>query len=180
MVGRRVYDLNVASIIGKTIKGQTYYYLREVARVGGKPKVISQRYLGKAADIEAAVEGATVVPDRTRHLAFGDVAAVVFERELAFERVVDRLDPLPDPAELPEPRLLVASIGPQEAGIEGGDGALELCAGEPLVTNDDLAAVEQPPLAGALQHRCGDLTFGIVRWCQAEADRHPVGRAEQV
>jgi transposase len=46
-----------------------------VARVGGKPKVISQRYLGKAADIEAAVEGATAVPDRTRHLAFGDVAA---------------------------------------------------------------------------------------------------------
>jgi transposase len=65
----------MASIIGKTIKGQTYYYLREVARVGGKPKVISQRYLGKAADIEAAVEGATAVPDRTRHLAFGDVAA---------------------------------------------------------------------------------------------------------
>ena len=65
----------MASIIGKTIKGQTYYYLREVARVGGKPKVISQRYLGKAADIEAAVDGATAVPDRTRHLAFGDVAA---------------------------------------------------------------------------------------------------------
>src|ERR1039458_10312551 len=66
----------MASIIGKTIRGQTYYYLREVARVGGKPKIISQRYLGKAADIEAAVAGATVVPDRTRHLAFGDVAAV--------------------------------------------------------------------------------------------------------
>ena len=44
---------SVASIIGKTIKGQTYYYLREVARVGGKPKIVSQRYLGKAADIEA-------------------------------------------------------------------------------------------------------------------------------
>ncbi len=66
----------MASIVGKTIKGQTYYYLREVARVGGRPKIISQRYLGKATDIEAAVEGATVVPDRTRHLAFGDVAAV--------------------------------------------------------------------------------------------------------
>jgi transposase len=66
----------MASIIGKTIKGQTYYYLREVARVGGKPKVVSQRYLGKAADIEAAIDGATVVPDRTRHLAFGDVAGV--------------------------------------------------------------------------------------------------------
>ena len=66
----------MASIIGKTIKGQTYYYLREVARVGGKPKVVSQRYLGKAADIEAAIDGATSMPDRTRHLAFGDVAAV--------------------------------------------------------------------------------------------------------
>jgi len=66
----------VTSIIGKTIKGQTYYYSREVARVGGKPKVVSQRYLGKAADIEAAISGATVMPDRTRHLAFGDVAAV--------------------------------------------------------------------------------------------------------
>ncbi|MGH9107644.1 MAG: IS1634 family transposase, partial [Acidimicrobiales bacterium] len=66
----------MASIIGKTISGQTYYYLREVARVGGKPKIVSQRYLGKAADIEAAVAGATVVADRTRHLAFGDVAAV--------------------------------------------------------------------------------------------------------
>jgi transposase len=71
-----VYDLNVASIVGKTIKGQTYYYLREVARVGGKPKVVSQRYLGKAADIEAAIDGAQVMPDRTRHLAFGDLAAV--------------------------------------------------------------------------------------------------------
>src|SRR5579863_4673466 len=66
----------MASIIGKTIKGQTYYYLREVARVGGKPKIVSQRYLGKAADIEAAIDGATVLPDRTRHLAFGDVAGV--------------------------------------------------------------------------------------------------------
>lgn len=71
-----MYDLNMASIIGKTIKGQTYYYLREVARVGGKPKIVSQRYLGKAADIEAAIDGATAMPDRTRHLAFGDVAAV--------------------------------------------------------------------------------------------------------
>jgi transposase len=66
----------MASIIGKTIKGQTYYYLREVARVGGKPKIVSQRYLGKAVDIEAAVAGAAVIPDRTRHLAFGDLAAV--------------------------------------------------------------------------------------------------------
>jgi transposase len=65
----------VASLIGKRIGGQTYYYLREVARVGGKPKIVSQRYLGKADDIAAAMEGAAAVPERTRHLAFGDVAA---------------------------------------------------------------------------------------------------------
>jgi transposase len=72
----------VASIVGKKVGGQTYYYLREMARVGGKPKMVSERYLGKAADIEAAMAGATVEPARTRHLAFGDLAAVwgVLER----------------------------------------------------------------------------------------------------
>ncbi len=66
----------MASIISKKIGGHTYYYLAESARVGGKPRIVSQRYLGKAADIEAAIAGATAMPDRTRHLAFGDVAGV--------------------------------------------------------------------------------------------------------
>ena len=65
----------MSSLVGKRIGGQTYYYLREAARVGGKPKIVSQRYLGKAEDIAAAMAGATVLPERTRHLAFGDVAA---------------------------------------------------------------------------------------------------------
>lgn len=66
-------------IVGKKISGQTYYYLREIARVDGKPKVVSQTYLGKADDIAAAVAGsgpAGVEPERSRHLAFGDLAAV--------------------------------------------------------------------------------------------------------
>ncbi len=66
----------MASIVHKVVGGQTYYYLREMARVDGKPKMISQRYLGKASDIEAAMDGAMAVPERTRHLAFGDLAAV--------------------------------------------------------------------------------------------------------
>jgi hypothetical protein len=33
----------MASIVGKRIKGQTCYYRGEVARVGGRPKIISQR-----------------------------------------------------------------------------------------------------------------------------------------
>jgi transposase len=65
-------------VVGKKINGQTYYYLVESARVEGKPRVVSQRYLGKAEDIAAAVAGAGpggVEPDRSRHLAFGDLAA---------------------------------------------------------------------------------------------------------
>ena len=48
-----------------------------MGRVDGKPKMISERYLGTAAEIATAVEGAqaSALPERTRHLAFGDVAA---------------------------------------------------------------------------------------------------------
>ena len=67
----------MASLYPKKISGKTYWYLREMARVDGQPKMVSERYLGTAADIAAAVEGAeaAALPERTRHLAFGDVAA---------------------------------------------------------------------------------------------------------
>ena len=82
----------MASITSKTISGHTYYYLVESARVGGKPRIVSQRYLGKASDIEAAIDGATVMPDRTRHLAFGDVAAVwEMLRRLRVAEVIDEV-----------------------------------------------------------------------------------------
>ena len=82
----------MSSLIGKRIGGQTYYYLREVARVGGRPKIVSQRYLGKADDIAAAMDGAAVLPERTQHLAFGDVAAAwsVIER-LGVAPVIDEV-----------------------------------------------------------------------------------------
>jgi hypothetical protein len=52
--------------------------------VDGKPKMVSERYLGSAADIEALLDAreVAVVPARTRHLSFGDVAAAwgVLER----------------------------------------------------------------------------------------------------
>lgn len=68
----------MAHIVGKKIGNEVYYYLREMARVGGRPKVVSQSYLGKAADVAAAVAGvgpAGVEPARSRHLGFGDLAA---------------------------------------------------------------------------------------------------------
>jgi hypothetical protein len=33
------------------ISGKPYWYLRQMARVDGKPKMVSERYLGTAADI---------------------------------------------------------------------------------------------------------------------------------
>ena len=41
------------SIVGKKQGNKTYYYLVESARVGGKPRIVSQRYLGPAEEIIA-------------------------------------------------------------------------------------------------------------------------------
>src|SRR5436309_6007199 len=49
--------------------------------------------------------------------AFGDVTAVVFERELALGGVVDRLDPLADGAE----RLTVSREAPHGTGVESNN-----------------------------------------------------------
>ena len=67
----------MASLYKKVISGKPYWYLREMGWVDGKPKMISERYLGSAAEIEALLDAreAAVMPERTRHLAFGDVAA---------------------------------------------------------------------------------------------------------
>jgi transposase len=80
----------MASIISKKVSGQTYYYLREMARIDGKPKMVSERYLGKASDIEAAMAGAQVMPERTRHLGFGDLAATwSLLRRLGVAEIID-------------------------------------------------------------------------------------------
>jgi transposase len=84
----------MASLYPKKISGKTYWYLREMGRVDGKPKMISERYLGTAADIAAAVEGAetAMLPERTRHLAFGDVAAAwEMLEELQVAAVIDEV-----------------------------------------------------------------------------------------
>jgi transposase len=67
----------MASVYPKKVNGRTYYYLREMGWVGGKPEMVSERYLGSADDIAAAFDArdAARLPGRTRHLGFGDVAA---------------------------------------------------------------------------------------------------------
>jgi transposase len=82
-----VYDLKsgwdagtgrvMASLYKKVISGRPYWYLREMGWVNGKPKLVSERYLGTAAEIAALLDTReqAIMPERTRHLGFGDVAA---------------------------------------------------------------------------------------------------------
>jgi transposase len=67
----------MSSIVGKRQGGQTYYYLVTSARVEGKPRIVSQQYLGSAAEVMAKLAGtAAGEPVRTQHKKFGDLAAV--------------------------------------------------------------------------------------------------------
>lgn len=45
----------MASLTKKKIGGQVYYYARECRRVEGRPKIVWQKYLGRADDIVAAL-----------------------------------------------------------------------------------------------------------------------------
>jgi transposase len=83
----------MAFIVGKKQDGKTYYYLAESARVGGKPRIVSQRYLGSAEEIIARLsESGPGEPDRSRHLAFGDIAAVwKMLRRLRVAEIVDEV-----------------------------------------------------------------------------------------
>jgi hypothetical protein len=65
------------SIVGKRRGNQTYYYLVESARVDGKPRIVSQQYLGSAEEVLAKLSGEPAgLPVRSQHKRFGDVAAV--------------------------------------------------------------------------------------------------------
>ena len=71
-----VYYPYVASVVGEKRGGATYYYLVESARVGGKPRITSQEYLGTAEELAAAMRGGGLgLPDRVQHKDFGVAAA---------------------------------------------------------------------------------------------------------
>jgi len=72
-----VYYLHMASIIGKKQGNKTYYYLAESARVKGKPRIVSQQYLGSADEIAERLAGVGPgEPARVQTRSFGPVAAV--------------------------------------------------------------------------------------------------------
>jgi transposase len=91
-----VYYPYMASVIGKRrADGRTYYYLVESARVDGKPRIVSQQYLGSAAEIAEKLAGTDAgSPVRSQHKRFGDLAAVwsVLDR-LGVAEIIDAVVP---------------------------------------------------------------------------------------
>src|SRR3954453_9103837 len=91
---------SMASLLKKTIRGKTYYYARECRRVDGKPKIVWQKYLGRADDIIAALTQPTTpltaAPEKAVITEFGAVVALFdLARRLRLVEHIDRHVPAP-------------------------------------------------------------------------------------
>ena len=86
----------MAHLHKKVKKGRPYYYIREIQRVGGRPKVVSQLYLGNAEAIAQRFRDAerTRKPLRFQARSFGAVfLAVELEKRLDTIGLIDRIVP---------------------------------------------------------------------------------------
>jgi transposase len=73
----------MASLVKKRIRGRTYYYARESQRVNGKPKIVWQKYLGRAQDIIDAMTSAARPPPAPQQALISDFAALAALYDLA-------------------------------------------------------------------------------------------------
>jgi transposase len=81
----------MASLTKKLINGRPYYYLRESAWVGGRPKVVKTKYLGRAEDIERRLAEGSGEPRTIEVRSFGAVAAALkLCSELQVAETIDR------------------------------------------------------------------------------------------
>ncbi len=85
----------MASLVKKIIRGHPYYYLRVCERVDGKPKIVSQTYLGRADSILQRLQAAPVPqPLHARVREFGASAALLaLARRLGLPEIIDRYAP---------------------------------------------------------------------------------------
>jgi hypothetical protein len=62
----RVYYPYMGPIVGRERGKATHYYLVESAGVDGKPRIVSQEYLGTAGELAAVMRGGGLgLPDRS-------------------------------------------------------------------------------------------------------------------
>jgi len=84
----------MAHIHKKIKKGRPYYYVREIARVNGKPKVVSQIYLGS---IERIVELAKGTTEKCKNLSVQEFGALfianLIEEQVGVAAIIDAVLP---------------------------------------------------------------------------------------
>ncbi len=74
----------MASLVKKKIGGKAYYYARECKRVDGRPKIVWQKYLGKAEDIvRCMTEAGAAAPAQPREALIAEFGAVAALYDLA-------------------------------------------------------------------------------------------------
>ncbi len=82
----------MGSIVPKKKKNQIYYYYVESARVNGKPRIVRQKYLGRAEKIAQAFEETSSI-EKAKHSIVQEFGAVCALYDLALELgIVDLID----------------------------------------------------------------------------------------
>ncbi len=84
---------NMASLTKKRIGNHVYWYARQCAWVEGKPKIVWQKYLGKADDIIQRATGKPEIPDPRKVVVsqFGAVAACFqMSQRIRLREIIDR------------------------------------------------------------------------------------------
>jgi transposase len=78
----------------KTKKGRPYLYVREIARVNGKPKVVSQVYIGSPERVAKLATGAIDTEMKLKVEEFGALwLADQIDRDINLTRIVDEVVP---------------------------------------------------------------------------------------
>jgi transposase len=90
----------MAHVYKKIKKGRTYYYIRETARINGKPKVVNQIYLGTVEKImEMALGQQQAGVGKIKVQEFGSLfLAHLIEKHIGVVDIIDSVIP-PDPRE---------------------------------------------------------------------------------
>ena len=73
----------MVSLVKKLIRGKPYYYARQSKRVNGKPKIVWQKYLGRADDIVAALAAEPAGAAQPSEAVVRDFGAVIALYDLA-------------------------------------------------------------------------------------------------
>jgi len=102
----------MASIIKKTKKGRPYYYAVQSKRVGGKPRIVWQKYLGTIdAIIERTEEAHPQPPKETVIFEAGGVAALLrIAQLLGLEELIDQAVPKREQGPTVAHYILLAAI----------------------------------------------------------------------